>query len=166
MVFTAFLQAIGLLDVLAPPTTTTPHKRTKKDEQREKLAAETKKKLVRQAEERRRLAGVEERVRAQCLAERAAAERNQFAKHQRVSYAASEERRYDAVVVGVHFDDDPDHPYYTIKYKRFEENVGTSDNNGLSKPATKNIIEVEKQTNPERLTSVPWDKQKTQDIVR
>mmetsp|Transcript_2922 Transcript_2922/g.3219 ORF Transcript_2922/g.3219 Transcript_2922/m.3219 type:complete len:162 (-) Transcript_2922:300-785(-) len=159
MVFTEFLQKIGLLDVLAPNSPSKRKKRKAKNDEKE--AAETEKLRV-IAEKQRRLVADEERLETQYQTEKAAAERNQFAKKQRVIYNASDEQRYDAVIMGVHFDDDPKFPYYTIKYKRFEESIDSEES---SKPAKKNIIEVEKQTNPERLTSVLWDKEKTRKIL-
>lgn len=159
MVFTAFLAKIGLLDVLAP-NSSAKRKEQKLAEARKEQAKKDALRL--QAEEQRRLAIVEERIQTQYQAEKVARERNQFAKNQRVSYTASG-KMYDAIIVGVHLDDDPDKPYYTIKYKRLEDNA---DVDGLSKTVTPNMIEVEKQTNTERLTSVPWDKEKTLKILR
>lgn len=53
------------------------------------------------------------RLRAQLDAELAAEKTGSFAKKQRVEYHhKATDRRYDAFVVGVHFDDGPDHPYY------------------------------------------------------
>lgn len=156
MVFAAFLQKIGLLDVLAPNSSA---ERRAKDEKKE---LEKKRKARLQAEEQKRVVMLEERVQTQYKAEEAARERNQFAKKQRVLYTAADQK-YDAVIVDVHFDDHPEHPYYTIKYKRLENNTNCEVTSGKE---AKNIIEVEKQTNPERLTSVRWDKDKTRKLLR
>jgi prolyl oligopeptidase PreP (S9A serine peptidase family) len=96
------------------------------------------------------------RLDVQLKAEREAAERGErfFAKKQRVRYHNKRTNSVcDAVVVGVHYDDGPNNPYYTIKYKAQYETGEVLDDG--SKKAT--IIEVEKQTTPDRLSRVPWD---------
>jgi len=85
----------------------------------------------------------------------------QFAKKQRVSYHhRATNKRYDAVIIGVHLDDGPDKPYYTIKYNQtecFVDACGVEE----EKECT-----VEKQTNPDRLTALPWDEDKTWELIR
>ena len=66
----------------------------------------------------------------------------------------------DAVVVGVHFDDGPENPYYTIKYKKQCEEILDDG----SKKTT--VREVEKQTNPDRLSRVPWDEDKSWKVLQ
>mmetsp|Transcript_3742 Transcript_3742/g.8316 ORF Transcript_3742/g.8316 Transcript_3742/m.8316 type:complete len:156 (-) Transcript_3742:362-829(-) len=92
------------------------------------------------------------RLDAQKKAEEDAEARGVFAKKQRVRYHnKSTDVICDAIVVGVHFDDGLEHPYYTIKHKKqIEEEL----EDGCKKV---DIVEVEKQTNPDRLQRVPWD---------
>ncbi len=102
------------------------------------------------------------RLDAQIKAENDAAARgpNFFAMKQRVRYLNKTTNSVcDAVVVGVHLDD-PDDPYYTIKYKKQCEE--TADD------GSKNVVirEVEKQTNPDRLSRVPWDEDKSWGLLQ
>lgn len=82
--------------------------------------------------------------------EETASSRNQFTKQQRVRYyhKISDQRIDEAVVVGVHYDDGPDKPYYTIKYNRPQD--GST---------------MEKQTTEDRLEEVEFDEQKTWAIL-
>jgi prolyl oligopeptidase PreP (S9A serine peptidase family) len=77
---------------------------------------------------------------------------NFYAKKQRVRYHNKATNSVcDAYIVGVHYDDGPNHPYYTIKYKRQCEEI-------LEDGSKRTMVrEVEKQTNPDRLSRVPWD---------
>lgn len=101
------------------------------------------------------------RIRAQKDEELAAESRGAFAKKQRVKYHhKGTDTVYDAVVVGVHFDDGPDHPYYTIKYSRIDSELGED---GTERETAQ---EVEKQTTPDRLERVPWDEDATWLLLR
>eukprot|EP00568_Trieres_chinensis_P002263 CAMPEP_0183295164 /NCGR_PEP_ID=MMETSP0160_2-20130417/3223_1 /TAXON_ID=2839 ORGANISM="Odontella Sinensis, Strain Grunow 1884" /NCGR_SAMPLE_ID=MMETSP0160_2 /ASSEMBLY_ACC=CAM_ASM_000250 /LENGTH=161 /DNA_ID=CAMNT_0025456597 /DNA_START=110 /DNA_END=592 /DNA_ORIENTATION=+ len=95
------------------------------------------------------------RLRAQIDAEDAALALGVFAKKQRVKYHHKATNKfYDAVIVGVHLDDGPDKPYYTITYDKLEAEV-TDDGK-----ENKVIRKVEKQTYPERLERLNWDEAK------
>lgn len=82
--------------------------------------------------------------------EQKASARNQYTKQQRVRYyhKISDQWIGEAVIVGVHYDDGPDKPYYTIKYNRPED--GST---------------MEKQTTDDRLEEVEFDEQKTWAIL-
>ena len=82
--------------------------------------------------------------------EQNASARNQYVKQQRVRYyhKTSDQWIDEAVVVGVHYDDGPDKPYYTIKYNLPED--GST---------------MEKQTTEDRLEEVEFDEQKTWEIL-
>ena len=57
------------------------------------------------------------RLQAQLEAEESANKLGAFAKNQRVSYYhKASDFSYDAVVIGVHFDDGPDKPYYVSMF--------------------------------------------------
>ena len=73
-----------------------------------------------------------------------------FVKNQRARYLhkASGEW-FDAQVVGVHHDDGPDNPYYTIQYQ-------SSQDDGKR---------IEKQTTGDRLDSVEWDEEQSWEIL-
>jgi hypothetical protein len=94
------------------------------------------------------------RLDAQLKAEKDAEARgpNFYAKKQRVRYHNKATNSIcDAYIVGVHYDDGPNHPYYTIKCKRQCEEV-------LQDGSKRTVVrEVEKQTNPDRLSRVSWD---------
>lgn len=142
--FSKFAEQVGLYDFLAPEK--------KKSRSSEDSAPAQKQNTSFSDEElmkRRRLD-------AQLKAEREAAARGPkfFAKKQRVRYLNKLTNSVcDAVVVGVHFDDGPENPYYTIRYKKQCEEIL----DGGSKKTT--VREVEKQTDPDRLSRVPWDEE-------
>ena len=75
---------------------------------------------------------------------------NQYTKQQRVRYfhKTSDQWIDEAIVVGVHYDDGPDKPYYTIKYSRPEDEAT-----------------IEKQTTEDRLEEVEFDEEKTWAIL-
>jgi hypothetical protein len=88
---------------------------------------------------------------AQIASEMKAKKIGMLAQRQRVNYFHKPtEQHFEAVVVGVHLDDGPDQPYYTVRYKRPD----VTDDDG-----TERIIftEIDKQTTPDRLTVLPWD---------
>ena len=97
----------------------------------------------------------ERRIETQKQMEVDALKRGHFAKRQRVRYHhRSTDTYYDAVVTGVHFDDGPDKPYYSIKYKRPEVQHDDDGNESTT------ITLRETQTTPDRLLSLPWDEGK------
>lgn len=122
------------------------------------------------------------RLDAQRKSEKQAEANGVFAKKQRVFYHnRSTNTKHDAYIVGVHFDDGPDKPYCecflgsldrgiaassilidfilaysdTIRYKKQQEEI---QDDGTTKA---NIVEVEKQTTPDRLGRVKWDEEKS-----
>lgn len=137
MFLTKIAEQSGLLAYVVPP---------KKMNQLEIDDEELAKKL--QAKEYKRYCS----LRSQFEEERAAETRGTFAKRQRVQYLHKQTNtNYDAVIQGVHLDDGPDRPYYTIKYKR-PETIFEEDGSEREE-----IIEIEKQTTPDRLRRVVWD---------
>mmetsp|Transcript_50790 Transcript_50790/g.61209 ORF Transcript_50790/g.61209 Transcript_50790/m.61209 type:complete len:147 (-) Transcript_50790:225-665(-) len=137
MFLTKIAEQSGLLAIVAPP---------KKMSQTELNDEEFARKL--QAEEYKRYS----RLRTQFEQERAAESLGVFAKKQRVQYLHKQtNQHYDAVIQGVHLDDGPDRPYYTIIYKRKDT---ITDDDGTERET---IIEIEKQTTPDRLKRVVWD---------
>jgi len=82
--------------------------------------------------------------------EQKASELDQFAKQQRVRYyhKLSDQWIEDAVVEGVHHDDGPEKPYYTIRYVRPEDGA-----------------KMEKQTTEDRLEGMEFDPEKTWEIL-
>ena len=87
----------------------------------------------RKLEEKRRLAQEEE--------ERRAEERGMYAKKQRAEYndrVVGDDVWVSCQIVGVHLDDGPDKPYYTIKFVRDRGDGSEREN-------------MEKQTQPERI---------------
>jgi len=102
------------------------------------------------------------RLRTQYDSERAAESRGVLAKGQCVYYVVNTEtgsNTYEAVVVDVHLDDGPDNPYYTIKYKK---PVTVQNEDGTE---SQEIIEVEKQTNPDRLRRMVWNDDASWDAI-
>jgi len=101
------------------------------------------------------------RLEFQREAEKEAEKRGHFAEKQRVLYYHKATGQYfDSVIVGVHYDDGPDTPYYTIKYTK--PNIQISDDGAeVDTP-----IEMEKQTNPDRLQRLEWDQKKTEHILK
>mmetsp|Transcript_1144 Transcript_1144/g.2652 ORF Transcript_1144/g.2652 Transcript_1144/m.2652 type:complete len:149 (-) Transcript_1144:94-540(-) len=101
------------------------------------------------------------RLDAQRKAEQDAEANGVFAKKQRVQYRNKANNTIcDAVVVGVHFDDGLDKPYYTIRYKKQSEE---EKQDGMKRVS---VVDVEKQTNPDRLTRVPWNEEATWKIIQ
>lgn len=96
-------------------------------------------------------------VKAQQKREKDAASRNDsYVVNQRVRYYfKGTETWYDAVIAGVHLDDGPDRPYYTIAYWRH-------DVEGEEAVVARR---VEKQTTPDRLERVPFDAKETLRIL-
>lgn len=72
---------------------------------------------------------------------------NSFCKNQRVQYLhKASGRRFEAVVMAVHFDDGVDRPYFTVRYEMGSETI-------------------EKQTTSDRLSYVAFDEAKTYEII-
>mmetsp|Transcript_10227 Transcript_10227/g.12943 ORF Transcript_10227/g.12943 Transcript_10227/m.12943 type:complete len:149 (-) Transcript_10227:441-887(-) len=146
---THIAEKLGIWDILAPSPTPTPTQNAQM-RQDEKLAH-----TLQQEEDIRY-----KKLKTQYDSEQRAEKINQFVKRQRVSYhAKAEDKWIDAVVVGVHFDDGPDRPYYTIKYKKLEQS-----NENCNE--FKKYIDMEKQTNAERLTRLPWDEEKSWALIK
>jgi hypothetical protein len=78
--------------------------------------------------------------------------KSSFAKNQRVHYfhKASDVWMEDCYIVGVHHDDGEDQPYYTIRYK---------------KPDDEEQEPIEKQTTHDRLKYAEWDPELTWKIL-
>eukprot|EP00591_Stephanopyxis_turris_P011643 CAMPEP_0195520900 /NCGR_PEP_ID=MMETSP0794_2-20130614/17609_1 /TAXON_ID=515487 /ORGANISM="Stephanopyxis turris, Strain CCMP 815" /LENGTH=149 /DNA_ID=CAMNT_0040650339 /DNA_START=245 /DNA_END=694 /DNA_ORIENTATION=- len=95
------------------------------------------------------------RLHAQYDSEMKALSHGMLATKQRVSYHhRGSDEHYDAVIMGVHLDDGPDKPYYTIKYQRRDKVI---DEDGVEQDV---LLDIEKQTDPDRLTRVSWDEDK------
>mmetsp|Transcript_47739 Transcript_47739/g.144347 ORF Transcript_47739/g.144347 Transcript_47739/m.144347 type:complete len:164 (-) Transcript_47739:228-719(-) len=163
MVLTKLAETMGLLDFLAPKQKASAKRR--KDDEMKRGESSTREaggdRGGAPGERNERRAGATEnvnrsdedhrrrRLRVQLEAERAAERHGKLAKKQRVSYHhKASDRRYEAVVVGVHYDDGPDHPYYTIKYSK------------------ENDEEMEKQTTPDRLERLPWNEDASWEIMK
>jgi uncharacterized protein with LGFP repeats len=92
--------------------------------------------------------------------EEVASARGAFVENQRVRYFfKANDTWYDATIVGVHYDDGPDRPYYTI---RFWRNGVEYDENHMESVVRQ---VVEKQTTPERLERVAFDPELTWKIL-
>ena len=99
-------------------------------------------------------------VEAQRKREEMASLKNAFVVNQQASYfCKATETRYDATIVGVHFDDGPDRPYYTVRFWRNE--VENEEEGGESVVRRS----VEKQTTPDRLERVDFDPEQTWRIL-
>lgn len=118
---TKIAEKLGILDLVAPwtgkdeiePAANTSNDATRSEEQtRQPTPQEARDEALArklQAEEDRRL----NTLKAQKEAEDRAEKDGLYAKRQRVLYVhRGTDKQYDAMVVGVHFDDDPDKPYY------------------------------------------------------
>jgi hypothetical protein len=72
-----------------------------------------------------------------------------YVKKQRCHYFHKGSKQWfrDAHIAGVHFDDGPDRPYYTIVYTKKNEDGSTE--------------RIEKQTTPDRLAYADWDAEKS-----
>ena len=106
MFFTKLAEKTGILDILAPPTKSPPPKKKKKYDSPTKYSMQQ---TNSDAERVRRLRG-------QADIEKNAEKFGHLAKKQRVKYYHKMSDTYhDAFIVGVHFDDGPDRPYYVRK---------------------------------------------------
>lgn len=116
---------------------------------------------LKRAEDAKRKAERIRKIRTQFELEKTAEKNGVLAKKQRVRYYHKiADTYFPAFVVGVHFDDGPDRPYYTIKYKKPESET---DSDGKEHTT---FHSIEKQTDSNRLTTVPWDEEKTWDIIK
>lgn len=146
--FSKFAEKVGLYDILAPISS---EQRSSSDatDDRESCTISSSSSSPDNNERTKR-----RRLDVQLKAEKDAEARgpNFYAKRQRVRYHNKATNSVcDAYIVGVHYDDGPNHPYYTIKYKRQCEEI-------LQDGSKRTVVrEVEKQTNPDRLSRVPWD---------
>jgi len=141
--FTSWAERSGLFNRLAP------RRKNEKEESStdgdettaEKKVSEEEEKLQREYEHKKRvLEGQRER-------EMKARAEGKFTKNQRARYQKSPDMIHDAHIVGVHYDDGVENPYYTIQYER------------------ENGDRVEKQTTPDRLEHVDFDEEKAWAIL-
>mmetsp|Transcript_3881 Transcript_3881/g.6420 ORF Transcript_3881/g.6420 Transcript_3881/m.6420 type:complete len:156 (-) Transcript_3881:149-616(-) len=154
--FSKFAEKIGLYDFLAPSEP----RRSKKNSASEHDSTTT---VQNGSADEKRLK--RKRLDVQLKAEKDAETRGPkfFAENQRVRYLnKTTNSTCDAVIVGVHYDDGPDNPYYTIKYKKQCEEILDDG----SKNTSVIVREVEKQTNPDRLSRVPWDEDKSWKVLQ
>ena len=108
--------------------------------QRQKEAEEQRRRYVER--KRRLLSDQKER-------EDRASEAGMFVKNQRALYLhKASGQQVDAQVVGVHHDDGPDNPYYTIQYQPSQDGE-----------------RIEKQTTGDRLDTVEWDEESSWEIM-
>ena len=152
--FSKFAEKIGLYDFLAPSEPRRSKNHSASEDDSTTIVQNS------SADENRLKRN---RLDAQLKAEKDAEARGPkfFAENQRVRYLNKTTNSIcDAVVVGVHYDDGPDNPYYTIKYKKQCEEILDDG----SKKTT--VREVEKQTNPDRLSRVPWDEDKSWKVLQ
>ena len=147
--FSKFAEKVGLYDILAPISS---EQRSSSDatDDRESCTISSSSSSSPDNNERTKRRRLDVQLKAEKDAE--ARGPNFYAKKQRVRYHNKATNSVcDAYIVGVHYDDGPNHPYYTIKYKRQCEEV-------LQDGSKRTVVrEVEKQTNPGRLSRVPWD---------
>ena len=115
----------GLWDYIAPPTTTNNTNTTAKEEEDENQQQQQQQQQKEQDLKLAQKIQLEENIRFQRIQKQYELEskaqqqgRNQFVKWQRVLYHSKidDNLMIDAVVVGVHFDDGPDQPYYVSMY--------------------------------------------------
>lgn len=109
MVLSHLADRLGLWEYIAPQQPKSKRKTPQQEqqEQQENQDAQLAQKI--QQEENHRF----QRLQTQHELEKKAEEMNQFAKWQRVLYYSKiDDMMIEAVVVGVHFDDGPDKPYY------------------------------------------------------
>ena len=107
MFFTKLAEKVGILDIVAPPAKTTPQKNKKTynndDDRFTKYSMQQTNSDVQRVR----------RLRGQAEIEKNAEKNGHLAKKQRVKYYHKmNDTYYDAFIVGVHFDDGPDRPYY------------------------------------------------------
>lgn len=123
MVLSHLASRLGLWDYVAPPpaskSKSKPTQKTSQHQQQEENQDSLLAHKMQQEENIR-----SQRLETQHELETKAGEINQFSKWQRVLYYSKiDDLMIEAVVVGVHFDDGPDKPYYVSddenKYKSF-----------------------------------------------
>jgi len=96
---------------------------------------------------------------AQRASEMNAKKHNMYAAAQRVDYFhKSNGQHFEAIIIGVHLDDGFDKPYYTIRYTRPE----SIEEDGQVKLC---LIDIDKQTTPDRLRPLPWDEDKVYEAL-
>lgn len=105
---------------------------------------------IQRRQERREMEYKNRLIQGQREREAKASSIRQYAKQQRVRYfhKLSDQWIEDVVIEGVHYDDGPDKPYYTIKYIRPDDG-----------------IVLEKQTTDDRLEAADFDEHKTWAIL-
>jgi hypothetical protein len=114
MVLSHFANKFGIWDLIAPTAkregaSSSRQRKKQRNQQQEQEKRDEELAMKLQKEEEIRF----QQLKAQHDNEERAKAINQYAKKQRVSYFSKMDDEWiDAVVVGVHFDDGPDHPYY------------------------------------------------------
>mmetsp|Transcript_4075 Transcript_4075/g.3857 ORF Transcript_4075/g.3857 Transcript_4075/m.3857 type:complete len:165 (-) Transcript_4075:178-672(-) len=164
MFLTKLAEKSGLWDLVAPKQPKKSNEDCNHVDKKNRISKEKEKidkDALKRAEYAKCLAERIMRLQTQLELENVAEKNGVFAKKQRVKYHhKSTDTHYRAIVVGVHFDDGPDRPYYTIKYDKPETHT---DSDGTVN-TTYHL--VEKQTDANRLMKVPWDEDKTWDIIK
>merc|ERR1712238_648526 len=158
MVFAKFVESIGLGNFLAPKKKTgNTRKRTTKKHFKETVNEQPYEKYRKKSEDtteeekERYETMIKQKIAAQFEVEKDAENRDQFAKKQRVWYHNKIRDR--------HFDDGPEKPYYTIKYKSPE--MQTNEDGTESEM----LVDIEKQTDPDRLERLEWNAEETRTIL-
>mmetsp|Transcript_7816 Transcript_7816/g.11228 ORF Transcript_7816/g.11228 Transcript_7816/m.11228 type:complete len:174 (-) Transcript_7816:175-696(-) len=168
MVLTYLFEKMGLWDFFAPQNRTS--KRQKKEQRKANennndVESATTPGPERHPQQQEDEVDPETRIRRMQLnsqreREIQAESRNAYVKKQRVKYHyRAMDSWHDAVILGVHLDDGPDKPYYTIKYQKADVTMDEQGNEVAS------LVEVEKQTTPDRLQRVPWNENATWAIL-
>ena len=148
--FSKFAEKVGLYDILAPISSKQRSSSDTTDDRESCAISNNNNSSDNDNDELTKRRRLDVQLKAEKDAE--ARGSNFYAKRQRVRYHNKATNSVcDAYIVGVHYDDGPNHPYYTIKYKRQCEEI-------LQDGSKRTVVrEVEKQTNPDRLSRVPWD---------
>jgi hypothetical protein len=163
--FTRIAENLGLFDIMAPRKKTEVKgaanrggrgKNTTnaaKDAETQQEPSET--------DEERQLGLKKAALQSQKEKEKQAESMGSFVKKQRVKYLhKATEQWFDAHIIGVHFDDGPDKPYYTIKYKKDDGAVGDNGDEIISETI------MEKQTTPDRLERVPFCEDESWKLIK
>lgn len=165
MFLSKIAEKTGLFEMIAPSSRTQNEDTNINNTQRDLASHQGSAEKLSPDEELARKIQREEDLRYQKLQTQQKAESDAFkngmlALKQRVQYLhKSTGNVYDAYIAGVHLDDGPDKPYYTIKYMKFQNKL---DEDGIEK---EELVGVEKQTDPDRLERVPWNEDATWEIL-
>jgi hypothetical protein len=154
--FTRIAENLGLFDIMAPRKKTEVKGAANrggrgKNTTNDAKAAKPQQQEPVETDEERVLRMKQSALQSQEEKERQAEMMGLFVKKQRVRYLhKATEQWFEAHIIGVHLDDGPDKPYYTIKYKKYDVAVGDDGNEVISETI------MEKQTTPDRLERVPF----------